>query len=291
MVGSATLAVEEAAANVEQSVGIVKQTMDDIVKWLINKSGSVIAAFIFIFIGIKITGLVVKLVKRGFDKSKIDDSVAGFLLSVIRIIGYILVFITAATIVGFEVTSFVAILGTASMAIGLALQGALSNLAGGVLILLLKPFKVGDYIVENNNHNEGTVTAIDIFYTRLLTHDNKLVVIPNGTLTNSSLVNLTSEAKRKIEVTIPIAYDTDMKKMKEVVNAVLSEEDKILDSEPKDIFISSFDDSGMTIAVRAWVATSDYWGALWDVREKIKRAFDENGIEIPYNRLDVEMRN
>lgn len=284
------LSVEEAAANVEQSVGIVRQTMDDIVKWLINKSGSVIAAFIFIFIGIKITGLIVKLVKRGFDRSKIDSSVAGFLLSVIRIIGYILVFITAATIVGFEVTSFVAILGTASMAIGLALQGALSNLAGGVLILLLKPFKVGDYIVVNSG-NEGIVSSIDIFYTRLLTHDNRLVVIPNGTLTNSSLINVTSEAKRKLEVTISVAYNTDIKKVKEVIHGILSEDDRILDGEPKDIFISSFDDSGMTIAIRAWAATSDYWSTLWDLRENVKAAFDENRIEIPYNRVEVEMRN
>ena len=287
---TAALSVEEAAADVEQSVGIVKQTMDELVKWLLNKSGSVIAAFIFIFIGIKITGLVVKLVKRGFDKSKIDSSVAGFLLSVVRIVGYILVFITAATIVGIEVTSFVAILGTASMAIGLALQGALSNLAGGVLILLLKPFKVGDYIVVNGG-SEGNVSAIDIFYTRLLTHDNKLVVIPNGTLTNTSLINVTSEAKRKLEVTISVAYNTDLKKMKELVYGILSDDGRILDGEPKDIFISSFDDSGMTIAIRAWAATSDYWSTLWDLREKVKAAFDENGIEIPYNRLEVEMRS
>ena len=288
---TAALSVEEAAANVEQSVDIVKNTIDDIVKWFINKSGSVIAAFIFIFIGIKLTGLFIKIIKRAFDKSKIDDSVSGFLLSIIRVIGYILVFLTAATIVGFEVTSFVAILGTASMAVGLALQGALSNLAGGVLILVLKPFKVGDYIVVNNNNNEGTVTAIDIFYTRLLTHDNKLVVIPNGTLTNSNLVNVTSEDKRKFEITISVSYNTDLRKMKEVVNEVLSADDRILESEPKNIFISSFDDSGMTIAIRAWVATDNYWSTLWDAKENIKNAFDENGIEIPYNKLQVEIRN
>ncbi len=286
-----TISVEAAAANVEQSVGIVKQTIDEVIRWLINKSGSVIAAFIFIFIGMKITGLLVKLAKRGFDKSKIDTSVAGFLLSVIRIVGYILVFITAATILGFEVTSFVAILTTASMAIGLALQGALSNLAGGVLILLIKPFKVGDYIVENNKNNEGTVVAIDIFYTKLLTHDNKMIVIPNGLLTNNSLINVTSEAKRKLEVTIPVAYNTDMKKLKEVVLSVLMSDDRILASEPKDIFINSFDDSGMTVAIRAWASTSDYWSCLWDLRENVKNAFDENGIEIPYNRVEVEMRN
>ncbi len=286
-----TISVEAAAANVEQSVGIVKQTIDEVIRWLINKSGSVIAAFIFIFIGMKITGLLVKLAKRGFDKSKIDTSVAGFLLSVIRIVGYILVFITAATILGFEVTSFVAILTTASMAIGLALQGALSNLAGGVLILLIKPFKVGDYIVENNKNNEGMVVAIDIFYTKLLTHDNKMIVIPNGLLTNNSLINVTSEAKRKLEVTIPVAYNTDMKKLKEVVLSVLMSDDRILANEPKDIFINSFDDSGMTVAIRAWASTSDYWSCLWDLRENVKNAFDENGIEIPYNRVEVEMRN
>ncbi|MCR5702329.1 MAG: mechanosensitive ion channel [Lachnospiraceae bacterium] len=286
-----TISVEEAAANVEQSVDLVKETIDGVIKWLIDKSGSVIAAFIFIFIGIKITGWFVKLAKRGFDKSKIDDSVAGFLLSVIRIICYILVFITAATIVGFEVTSFVAILTTASMAIGLALQGALSNLAGGVLILLLKPFKVGDYIVENNGHNEGNVVSIDIFYTRLLTHDNKLVVIPNGILTNSSLVNVTNEPKRKLEITIPVAYNTDIKKMKDIVYGILEADERILDNEAKDIFINSFDDSGMTIAIRAWTATSNFWSTLWDLRENVKAAFDENGIEIPYNRLEVSMRN
>lgn len=284
-----SISVSDAAANVEQSVDIVRQTMDDVVKWLINKSGNVLAAFVFIFIGIKITGLLVKLSKRGFDKSKIDDSVAGFLLSVIRIVGYILVFITAATIVGIEVTSFVAILGTASMAIGLALQGALSNLAGGVLILLLKPFKVGDYIAVDGG-KEGMVSSIDIFYTRLLTHDNKLVVIPNGTLTNSSLVNVTNEAKRKIEVTVPVAYDTDIRQMKDIINGLLEKDGRILESEPKDIFISSFDGSGMTIAIRAWVATSDYWSTLWDLRENVKNAFDESGIEIPYNRLEVEMK-
>ena len=236
LIGKTIISAEETAANVEQSVDILKQMMDDFIKWFIDKSGSVISALIFIFIGIKVIGLVVKLAGRGFDRSKIDSSVAGFLLSVIRIVGYILVFITAATIVGFEVTSFVAILGTASMAIGLALQGALSNLAGGVLILLLKPFKVGDYIVVNNG-NEGNVSAIDIFYTKLLTHDNKLVVSPNGTLTNTTLVNVTNETKRKLEVIISVAYNTDIRKMKGVVNEVLSGEDRILDREPIDIFI------------------------------------------------------
>ena len=275
------------ANSVEESANLLKQTLDDLINWFIDKAGSVLVAVLFIVIGMKIVSMVMKLVKKSFDKSKLEVSVAGFLLSVIRVLGYILVFITAATIVGVEVTSFVTILGTASMAIGLALQGALSNLAGGVLILILKPFSVGDYIVENNNNMEGTVVAIDIFYTRLLTYDNKLVVIPNGILTNNSLVNVTNEVNRKMEVKIAIAYDSDIKKVKDLVYELLGADKRILTSEPKDVFIDSFAESGMILGIRAWVKTEEYWNTLWDLRENLKELFDANGIEIPYNRLDA----
>lgn len=279
------------ANSVEESANLLKQTLDDLINWFIDKAGSVLVAVLFIVIGMKIVSMVMKLVKKSFDKSKLEVSVAGFLLSVIRVLGYILVFITAATIVGVEVTSFVTILGTASMAIGLALQGALSNLAGGVLILILKPFSVGDYIVENNNNMEGTVVAIDIFYTRLLTYDNKLVVIPNGILTNNSLVNVTNEVNRKMEVKIAIAYDSDIKKVKDLVYELLSADKRILASEPKDVFIDSFAESGMILGIRAWVKTEEYWNTMWDLRENLKELFDANDIEIPYNRLDVNVLN
>lgn len=281
--------VEEAAKSVEETAGIVKQTLDALLNWLISKSGSVLIAILFIVIGLKVVSILLKILKRSFERSKMEASVSGFLLSIIRVLGYILVFITAATIVGFEVTSFVTILGTASLAIGLALQGALSNLAGGVLILLLKPFQLGDYIIENNKNNEGTVISIDIFYTRLRTHDNKVVVIPNGILADNSLVNLTDEVKRRVEIKISIAYNSDMKTVKEILYKILAADGRILDEEPKDVFIDSFDDSGMTLGIRAWVKTEDYWKVTWDLREKVKTAFDENGIEIPYNRLEVDI--
>ncbi|MBR1866125.1 MAG: mechanosensitive ion channel family protein [Lachnospiraceae bacterium] len=282
--------VEEAAKSVEESAGLVKDTLNAMLNWLIQKSGSLLIAVLFIAIGLKIVNLLLKLLRRSFERSRMEDSVAGFLLSVLRVLGYILVFITAATIVGFEVTSFVTILGTASLAVGLALQGALSNLAGGVLILLLKPFQVGDYIVEDNKKNEGTVVSIDIFYTRLRTHDNKLVVIPNGVLADNSLTNLTDEQKRKVEIKISIAYNSDMKMVKQILHKLLTDYDKVLKEEPQDIFIDSFDDSGMTLGIRAWVKTEDYWKATWELREQIKACFDENGIEIPYNRLEVDLR-
>lgn len=277
------------AKNVEVSAGLLEQTVDEVIKWLINKSGSVLLAFLFIVIGIKIVGLFVKMLRKSLLRAKIEEAVAGFLLSFIKILGYILVFIMAAAIIGIEVTSFVTILGTASLAIGLALQGALSNLAGGVLILILKPFQIGDYIIEDNSKNEGTVISIDIFYTRLRTHDNRVVVIPNGILTNNSLTNLTDEKMRKLEIKISIAYHSNIKQVKEIVYSILSDEHRILEEEPKDVFIDSFDDSGMTLGIRAWVLTKDFWSTTWDLREAIKVAFDENDIKIPYNRLEVDM--
>lgn len=277
------------AKNVEASADLIKQTLDDLAGWLIDKAGSVLVAILFIAIGMKMVGLLLKLMKRSFEKTKVESSVAGFMLSAIRIVGYILVFITAATIIGVEVTSFVTVLGTASMAIGLALQGALSNLAGGVLLLVLKPFTVGDYIIENDKNMEGTVVSIDIFYTRLLTYDNKLVVIPNGILTNNSLINVTNEVNRKMELKIAIAYDSDIKKVKDLVYQLLAEDKRILENEPKDVFIDSFDESGMTLGIRAWVKNEEYWNTIWKLRERVKETFDENGVEIPYNRLEVNV--
>lgn len=281
--------IEETAKNVNASAGIMQQTLDQLVKWLIGKSGSVLLAFVFLAIGLKVVGIFVKMLRKSLLRSSIEESVVGFLMSFIKIVGYILVFIMAAAIIGIEVTSFVTILGTASLAVGLALQGALSNLAGGVLILVLKPFQIGDYIIEDNSKNEGTVISIDIFYTRLRTHDNRVVVIPNGILTNNSLTNLTDEKMRKLEVKISIAYHSDIKKVKEIVYDILAAESRILDNEPMNVFIDSFDESGMTLGIRAWVKTEDFWSTTWDLREAVKEAFDKNEIKIPYNRVEVDM--
>lgn len=282
--------VESAAKNVEASASLAKEVLDNLMNWLIGKAGSVIIAIIFILIGMKIVSLFLRFIRKSFERSKMETSVAGFLLSIIRVVLYCLVFLTAAAMLGIQVTSFVTILGTASLAIGLALQGALSNLAGGVLILLLKPFQVGDYIIENNSNNEGTVDSIDIFYTRLRTHDNRVVVIPNGILADNSLINLTDEDKRKVEVKIPISYQTNIEMVRTIVNALLENEEHVLQEEPKDVFIDSFDESGMTLGIRAWVSTQDFWPTTWSIREKLKEAFDENGIEIPYNRLEVDLK-
>ena len=281
--------IEETAKNVEKSAGVLEKALDDLLQWIIGKSGSLLLAIVFIAIGLKLVGVLVKMLRKSLMRSKVEESVVGFLLSFFKIVGYVLVFIMAAAIIGIEVTSFVTILGTASLAVGLALQGALSNLAGGVLLLILKPFQIGDYIIEDNSKNEGTVISIDIFYTRLCTYDNKVVVIPNGILTNNSLTNLTLQEKRKIEIKILIDYDSNIQKVREIVKGILEADGRIMKEEPKDIFIDAFGDSGMLLGIRAWVHTDDYWSTTWDLREAVKEAFDANQIKIPYQRLEVDM--
>lgn len=258
--------------------------------WIVGKAGSVILALLCLWIGLKLAKWIMKLIRRSFDKSKLDPTVSSFLSSIIYIVLYVLIFITVVSIMGIQVTSFVTLLGTAGVTIGLALQGSLANFAGGVLILILKPFVIGDYIREDTHNNEGTVVSIDIFYTRLQTYDGKMIVIPNGTLSNTSLTNLTKQEKRRLEFRIPVEYDVDLRLAKSVLEQVITKESMVLVDEPKNIVLDAFEDSSMTILVHIWVKTEDYWQAKWKLMEGFKAALDEAGIVIPYNQLDIHMK-
>ncbi len=258
--------------------------------WIVGKAGSVILALLCLWIGLKLAKWIMKLIRRSFDKSKLDPTVSSFLSSIIYIVLYVLIFITVVSIMGIQVTSFVTLLGTAGVTVGLALQGSLANFAGGVLILILKPFVIGDYIREDTHNNEGTVISIDIFYTRLQTYDGKMIVIPNGTLSNTSLTNLTKQEKRRLEFRIPVEYDVDLRLAKSVLEQVITKESMVLADEPKNIVLDAFEDSSMTILVHIWVKTEDYWPAKWKLMEGFKAALDEAGIVIPYNQLDIHMK-
>lgn len=268
-----------------------EQYVDQFLDWLIDKTLDFIGAIIFLLIGFKISKFIVKIIKKSFVKSGLETSVAGFLVSLIKGLLYAVVFIMAASIMGFQVTSLVTILGTAGLAIGLALQGSLSNFAGGVLILLMKPFKVGDYIIENGSKCEGVVESIDIFYTKLRTYDNKIAVIPNGSITSNSLINITTEPIRKLEIIVGVAYNSDIKKVKDVLKDVITESTYCDTSKEYNIFVESFHESSIKMGVRCFVNTSDYWMAKWNTLETIKIKFDENGIVIPFNQLDVKVTN
>lgn len=258
-------------------------------QWLMSKAGMVLLALICLVIGLRLVKWIMKVVRKSFGKSKLDPTVASFLGSIINILLYILVFITVISIMGIQVTSFVTLLGTAGVAIGLAVQGSLSNFAGGVLILILKPFVIGDYIKEDTHGNEGTVISIDIFYTRIRTFDGKVVVIPNGTLSNTSLTNLTKQEKRRIDLVVPVEYDADLRNVKKVLQDVVTSEPMVLQEEPIDIALDEFGDSALTVLVHVWVPTDAYWKTKWNLMERIKLAFDAEKICIPFNQLDVHL--
>ena len=212
-----------------------------------------------------------------------------FLDSFIKVGLYIILGFMVAGGFGLDAASVVAVVGSAGVAVGLALQGSLSNFAGGVLILLLKPFKVGDYIKEDSQGNEGTVTEIQMFYTKLLTYDGKTVVLPNGTLANTSLVNVTAANFRRLDVTVGISYDSDIKKAKAVLTRLVDENPLVIQDKDKVVTVDDLADSAVVIAVKCHVKTEDYWTLRGQLLENIKLRFDEEGITIPYPQLDVHM--
>ncbi len=251
----------------------------------------IVAALLIWFIGRKVIKLILKFVKHAFDKTDFDDGVESFLMSLIRILlNGILIVILAGT-VGIETGSVIALLGSAGLAIGLALQGSLSNFAGGVLILILKPFKIGDYIVVNGM--EGTVTGIDIFYTKLRTGDNRVVVLPNGTLSNSNLVNVSQEPIRRVDLVASVDYGSDMKKVKAILFDIASDLEYSFEDEghPVQVYVNSYEASSIDLGLRFWVKAEDYWTAKWEATEQIKEKFDAAGISIPFNQLDVMIKN
>ena len=191
---------------------------------------------------------------------------------------------------GLDAASIVAVVGSAGVAIGLALQGSLSNLAGGVLILLLKPFRIGDYIIEDSKNHEGTVTEIQLFFTKLTTADGKIVVLPNGTLANTSLTNVTAAADRRLDVFVGISYDADLLRAKECVLKVLREEESTLKDMELISFVDALGSSEVVIGGRCHVKNEDYFQAKWRITENIKLAMDAEGIAIPYPQMDVHLQ-
>ena len=246
-------------------------------------------AILIYYIGKKLVKVVLRIFDRFLERAGTDISLKKFLYSGLRIILYIVVFILMIRTVGIGTSSIIAVLGSAGLTLGLALQGSLSNLAGGVLILLLKPFRVGDYIIEDTKGNEGTVQSIDVFYTRLLTIDNRMVAVPNGTLANSSLTNVTSQTRRRIDMIIPIAYNADLRLAKEKIKEVVDRTEDVMKDQPIDIFVSELGESSVNLGLRAWFPTDSYWKAKWKITEEIKLEFDRCGIERPYNKLDVNI--
>ncbi len=240
-------------------------------------------------IGLWVAGLINKLIIKAFKKGKVDETLIGFLESFIGAILKILVVISVASMVGIKMTSFIAMLSAMAFAVGLAFQGSLSNFAGGVLIIILKPYKVGDYI-EAQGHS-GIVNSIQIFHTILKTVDNKTVIIPNGPLSNGNIINYTSENKRRVDWTFGISYASDFNKAKEIIQGILTKDERIMKDPAPFSRVGKLNDSSVDITVRVWTKTADYWNVFFDVVENVKTEFDANGIEIPFPQTDVHIHN
>lgn len=247
-----------------------------------------IIALLILIIGFKLVKILEKSLKKEHKLSKIDASVKTFVVSITTIALKVLLFIIAASIVGIPTTSFITILGSAGVAIGLALQGGLSNLAGGLMILIYKPFKVGDYIESNGK--EGNVTSITMFYTSLTTLDNKVVQIPNGTLSNNTIVNYSAYPERRLDLQFNVSYDTKIDKVKKVINEVIDKSEYALKDRNNIIRLCKHSDSSLTYAVYVWIKKEDYWNAYFELNENIKEAFDKNNIEIPFPQLDIHQK-
>jgi len=269
--------------NTEQIEGYWNQAKDLIITY----GGKVILAIIFLIIGLWVIKRIVKAISKRMEKREVDESLRPFLRTLIGALLKIMLFISVISMVGVEMTSFIAVLGAAGLAIGLALQGSLSNFAGGVLILLLKPFKVGDFI-DNGTHM-GTVREIQIFYTYLTTLQNQEVIIPNSQLSNNSVTNFSFHDTRRMDLTFGIGYGDDIDKAKSILKRLIDEEANILKEPAPVIFLETLNESSVDFKIRAWAKNENFWDIRNGLSEKVKKAFDQEGVSIPFPQRDVHL--
>lgn len=250
----------------------------------------VIAAIVVYYIGSRLIKWVCGVFKKHLAKTSAPIEAVTFVISFAKAVLFILLVFSIAIRLGVKESSVAALLASAGLALGLALQGGLSNLAAGVIILFMKPFVAGDYIIESSSGNEGTVKKIELYYTTLTTFDNRMVMIPNSTLANNMITNVTAMNERRLEIIVDISYEADMRRAKDILLLLLQQDADILSDKEINIFVDSLAENAVRVGFRAWVATDNYMNAKWRLNEKIKLSFDQAGIEIYHNRLDINIR-
>ena len=280
---------EDIYSEIQKAGHTMSKFLDNLLEQTAPFCIKLVFALIVLIGGLVLTRLLVKLLKKSHGINRLEKSALGFIISFTKISLNVLVIISAAMILGFPAASVVTVLASAGMAIGLAMQGALSNLAGGIILVIFKPFKVGDYIKTNGN--EGTVTDISVFYTTLTMLDNRCVTLPNGTLTNSVIENRTANDMRRIDLTFSVAYSSDIDKVRAVLLDAAKNDEKVL-AEPEPIAVlEQQNKSSVDFTLRAWCKTDDYLDTYYRLNEQVKLDFDENKIEIPFEQLDVHIDN
>lgn len=279
------------AAEVQREISRTAQWIEDMIPRLIDFILQIALAFLIIIIGMKFIGWIRKILRRTLERREADTGLIQFLDSFTKYGLYLILAMSVLQKFGVQTASIVAAIGSAGVAVGLALQGSLSNIAGGVLILLLKPFRVGDYIVQGSL--EGTVTEIQLFYTTLSTPDNKKIVIPNGQLSDNSLINVTGADTRRLDIQVGISYGSDIKRAKDILLQLGNHDPDVLKEAEKAPMaaVEELADSSVNMLLRVWTPTEKYWEVKFRLNEAVKLSFDEAGIEIPFNQLDVHVIN
>ena len=261
---------------------------DILLEFIVVFGPKLLGAILISIIGSYLIKVINKIIRKALDKGSFDSSLKSFLNSLTRFALYILLFITVLNTVGIPMGSALTILGAAGLAIGLALQGSLSNFAGGVLILAFKPFRIGDVIEAQNEI--GTVQKIDILHTRLFTADNREVIMPNGALANSNIINITANPTRRVALAVGISYDSDIKLARKVIVDTLSKDSRVLKEEGVQVVLTELADSSLNLSVRVWVKAEDFWDMTFEGLENIKEALDAASIEIPFPQRDMHMK-
>jgi small conductance mechanosensitive channel len=256
-------------------------------EWIIEVGPRILLALVVLFIGLRVVKSVTKLLMKGLDKRDIDPTLKPFLSSLTGILLKAMLFISVASMLGIETTSFVAMLGAAGLAIGLALQGTLQNFASGVMLLVFKPFKKGD-VIEAAGYL-GTVDAIEIFVTKVLTLQNRLVIIPNGQIASSSLINYSAMETSRVDFSIGISYSSNIKTAKDVITKIFTEDERVLKDPAPMVVVGSLGDSSVNLTVRVWAKASDHWPVYFDFNERFKIQLEEAGVSIPFPQMDVHL--
>jgi small conductance mechanosensitive channel len=266
---------------------ISKEIFESIKDLIFNFGPKLVGAIVVFIIGLWLVKIVIKSFSKILDQRAIDSSLKPFLKSVIQVLLKVMLVISVLGMLGIEMTSFIAVLGAAGLAIGMALSGTLQNFAGGVIILIFKPYKVGDYITAQSQ--SGTVKEIQIFNTILKTPDNVTIIIPNGQLSNASMKNYSTEKLRRVDWKIGIAYGDDSDKAKHVLRTMLEGDERVLKDPAVFIALSELGDSSVNLAVRAWVKAEDFWAVFFDINEKVYKTFSKQGLHIPFPQMDVHL--
>jgi len=268
-----------------EKIDILQLLNEYALPWGIN----IVMALAIFIVGRWVVGIILNVVDKLLARTNVDSMLIGFVRSILNAVLLLFVIIAALNQLGVDTTSFIALIGAAGLAVGLALQGSLQNFAAGVLLIIFRPFKVGDFIEAGGA--SGTVEEIGIFSTMLKTGDNREITIPNGSIYGGTITNNSARETRRIDMVFGIGYDDDLRKAKEIIQSIINGDDRILQEPAPLVAVGELADSSVNFNVRPWVKSGDYWKVYYDLNEKIKLAFDDAGISIPYPQMDVHVSN